>query len=746
MKKFVALKAYIVCTLILAVFVILPGCGGSAGGGHWNKELKSIEVTASLKSMASGTSQQFLATGIYTDDSKNDLTSSVTWTSSNTNVATVASNGVATAKGPGTTTITAADSATGKTLGTFELTVTGATLVRIEVTPFTSSIAPKSTQAFVAMGIFSDARAQDLTSTVSWKSSDLTIATISDPAAKGVATSLIPGVTTITATDPATGVISANATLTVNVAALVSIAVTTVNPANPSIALGTDVTFVATGLYTDGSQKVLPTSATWDSSAKNIATISTSGVASSKAIGETTITVTEVATGKTGTAKLTVTAATLKTIEIELSPVNASIALNTNQQFKAKGIFTDLSSQDLTSTVTWKSSDVTKATISNAIGSYGLATSKAAGQTDITAIDPASKIEKATTLTVTSAKLVSIAVTPAPMDLAVGETKQFTAMGTYDDLSTQELTKYVTWTKPIVSDIANLDNAGGLNGLATGLKVGGPVEITATDAATGISGKANLSVTAALSNPTAPVLGEAGRFVILASSAITTTGTTAISNGDLGIEDLKRSAYAGFTPTGSTGNFTVLTNGTSFGSDDANPAPFPYPLHYSTPVVGAPWTTTGAMLTQAKTDLGIAYKFLADDPNPGAATQVCAQELGGLTLTRGVYKTAQNVTITTGDLHLNAQGDPNAIFIFSIDGTLTTGAPGGSIILENGALAKNVYFRTGGTTVVGAGTFFKGNIFAWSQVNLLAGANLTGSMFAVTEQVTMISSTVTKAP
>ena len=80
------------------------------------------------------------------------------------------------------------------------------------------------------------------------------------------------------------------------------------------------------------------------------------------------------------------------------------------------------------------------------------------------------------------------------------------------------------------------------------------------------------------------------------------------------------------------------------------------------------------MLTQSKTDLGIAYTFLAANPNPGAPTQVCPTEPGGLTLTRGVYKTAANVTIETGTLYLDAQGDPDSVFIFSIDGTLTTGA------------------------------------------------------------------------
>jgi hypothetical protein len=281
----------------------------------------------------------------------------------------------------------------------------------------------------------------------------------------------------------------------------------------------------------------------------------------------------------------------------------------------------------------------------------------------------------------------------------------------------------------------------------------GPYTATITTGAKDLAGNAlavnkvwNFTVVAPLANPTAPVLGEAGRFVILASQAVTTTGVpaSAISNGDIGVEDQARSFITGFTDGAIAGNFTELTNGTSFASNDANPAPFPFPLHFATPVIGAPWTTTGAMITQAKTDLGIANVFLSALTNPTAPTQVCPIELGGQVLPRGHYLSNSNVTIT-GPLHLDAQGDPNAVFIFNIVGTLTTG-PTGNIILDNGALAKNVYWRTAGITTIAAGTSFKGNVFAGTQVNVLAGANVTGRLFAVTDRVTLISAIVTKAP
>lgn len=237
-----------------------------------------------------------------------------------------------------------------------------------------------------------------------------------------------------------------------------------------------------------------------------------------------------------------------------------------------------------------------------------------------------------------------------------------------------------------------------------------------------------------MAGPQPPELGVAGRFVVLASQKVTTTGTTAsaLSGGDMGILDQARSYYEGFTAGALPGKVNELTGGLSYAHDDTDPALIP-----------APYASTIAFLNQARTDLGIAYTFLAADPNPGAATQVCPIQLGSLVLTKGVYKTAVDVLLTTGPLHLDAQGDPNAVFIFSIGGNFTAGAPSGAIILDNGALAKNVYFRTGGATTIEAGTSFSGNVFAWSQVNVLNGANVTGRLFAVTNQVTLISDAVT---
>jgi hypothetical protein len=364
----------------------------------------------------------------------------------------------------------------------------------------------------------------------------------------------------------------------------------------------------------------------------------------------------------------------------------------------------------------------------------GLATGVSSGTSVITAaLDGQSGN---TTLTVTAATLESISVTPLNPSIVSGTTQQFAATGSYSDGSVADITASVIWSSGNTS-VATLNPSGSSNsGLATGVSPGTSLISAATD---GKSGNTTLTVTEPLANnPTSPSMGETVRFVILASQTITTTAGSELYDGDLGILDQARSYYAGFTNDVSPGHFVELTNGISYAPDDLESAGYVVPDGYA---------TIAAFLTQVKSDLGTAYTFLAADPNPSASTLVSPVELGTLTLTRGVYKTADNVTIQAGDLTLDAENDPDSVWIFSIAGTLTTNAinNGGNITLINGAQAKNVYWRTHETTVIGTDTLFQGNVFAWLQVNVLTGAEVIGRLFSVTAQVTLDANTVTKA-
>lgn len=434
--------------------------------------LTSITVNPANPSALVGSTQQFTATGTYSDGSTQDLTGTAAWNSSNTNVASV-SAGLASGLTAGTVTISATfGSVTGST--TLTVTVSPPTLLSISVTPANPSVAIGQNQQFVATGQYSDGSTQDLTTSVTWNSSQPSVAGIT---AAGVASGLGGGSTNISAV---LGAINASLTLNVNSLVLTSIAVT---PGNPSIALGTNQQLAATGTYADGSTLDLTTSATWSSSLTSVATVNTSGLAASASTGQTTITAT--AASIAGTSTLTVTPAAL--VSISITPAIPSIPLGTTEQFAATGTFTDGSTQNITGSLQWNSSNGSIATISNASGSVGLATSAATGNSSISATS--GSISASTTLTVGGAALVSIAVNPSSPSIALGTTQQFTATGTFTDGSNQDLTASATWDSGNTA-MATVSSRALATSVATGT-----VTISATLGA--ISGSTPLTVTPA---------------------------------------------------------------------------------------------------------------------------------------------------------------------------------------------------------------------------------------------------------
>ncbi len=265
----------IFAALVLCLSLTLAACGGGGGGGG-SATLVSIAVTPATSNIATGTTQQFTATGTYSDSTTQDLTASAAWSSSDTAVATVSSAGLAASVAVGSTTITATS---GSIDGTAVLTVTNATLASIAVTPANPSIVKGTTQQFTATGTFSDSTTQNLTTQVTWSSSDTGKATINSA---GFATSIAIGTTTITA---ASGSISGSTTLTI--ATLVSIAVT---PANASIVRSATRQFTATGTFSNSATQNLTTQVTWSSTTTSVATISTVGMVTPLSAGTTTIT------------------------------------------------------------------------------------------------------------------------------------------------------------------------------------------------------------------------------------------------------------------------------------------------------------------------------------------------------------------------------------------------------------------------------------------------------------------------
>ncbi len=165
--------------------------------------LNGIVVSPTDPTLPVGATMRFTATAYYNDQTTGDITTEVSWSSSDPSVATIDSSGLATAVAVGTTTITATSSMSNSYSGdpstsdSTTLTVTSAALLSISITPANPTLPPGTVQQFTATGTYSDGKGYDITSQVSWSSLDPSVATVSD---SGLATAVAAGTATVTAT------------------------------------------------------------------------------------------------------------------------------------------------------------------------------------------------------------------------------------------------------------------------------------------------------------------------------------------------------------------------------------------------------------------------------------------------------------------------------------------------------------------------------------------------------------------
>lgn len=472
--------------------------------------LNRIEVTPSTAMVPRGLSLQLTATGIFTDGSRADLTSSVAWSSSEPTRASVNASGLVSGLETGTSELSAAqDGITGR----LTVTVTSASVQNIVVTPVVTTLARGTRAVLTATATLSDTTTQDVTAQATWTSSEPTVASVD---ASGQVTALDVGTSTISA---ALQNVSGMMGVTVTDAVLTALSVT---PPSSTLPRGTSVDLTATGTFSDTTTQDLSTQVTWSSNAPAVAAVTSSGAVTALSLGTATITATSSSGSLMATADITVTAATLQMIQV--NPPNAMLALGLTRTFTATGIFSDTSTQDLTSQVVWSSSAPTTASVSNAMGTAGLVTALAVGPTTITATR--GTVSGSTPLTVTSATVVSLSVTPVAPSLAKGLTQQFTARGTFSDMSMQDVTTQVTWSTGTPS-VASVSNANGSEGMLTALGVGSSTVIATIN---GVMGQTNVNVTAAVMTridltPMSVTLAK-GRTQQLTATGVFTDSTT----------------------------------------------------------------------------------------------------------------------------------------------------------------------------------------------------------------------------
>jgi hypothetical protein len=194
--------SHYVFAAIALVTILLAGCGDFFVSSD---TLVSITVTPQNPTVQPAKTQQFTATGTLGDGTTKDVSSQATWTSSNTNIATISNTGLASTVAVGNTTISAAmNDVTGSTT----LTVSNQVISSIAITPANPTIAVGGTQQFVAIATLSDGTTSNVSSSVTWTSSNPAVATITNT---GLASALTAGSTTITATS---GSVTATTNLT----------------------------------------------------------------------------------------------------------------------------------------------------------------------------------------------------------------------------------------------------------------------------------------------------------------------------------------------------------------------------------------------------------------------------------------------------------------------------------------------------------------------------------------------------
>jgi hypothetical protein len=195
-------------------------------------------------------------------------------------------------------------------------------------------------------------------------------------------------------------------------------------------------------------------------------------------------------------------------------------------------------------------------------------------------------------------------------------------------------------------------------------------------------------------------LATASPFVVLGGSTVTNTGPSVL-NGDLGLSP--GTSLTGF-------GLPAIVNGATHAND--------------------------AVAAQAQADLVNAYNVAAGQPIP-PDNNLTGTDLGSRTLTPGAYGFSTSAQLT-GQLTLNAQGDPNAQFVFVIGSTLTT-ASASSVTLTNGASPCNVYWKVGSSATLGSGTAFIGNLMALASISLNNASTVVGRLLARNGQVSLIN-------
>ena len=695
-----------------------------------NPTLTSITITPGYPNITGG-SQQFTATGNYSDNSTQNLTTSVTWGSSNTAIASISntsgSQGLATSTGQ---------------VGATEITATSGSIIGATILQVSSNgnvLANPGLESGSGNWIHGQGGAG---------------AVLSNPANANTGSGYIElnlnGSTSVTQD----AMFSANGSNA-----------TTYYPVNP----GDTLTYGGWINAVVGNGRLTYTLAVYDSNKANPSYVSTS---SSAVTGNTWTQVTSTYTVPTGKAFVTFyahvynpstnttarfddaylfdTPATL--LSIAVTPNPKSMVAGTQQQYSATGTYTGGITEDLTASVAWSSDNAAVATVSNTSGTQGLVNAVTGGSANI--IATSGSVSGSASLTVTSSvTLIGFAITPSYPNIASG-TQQFTATGSYNDGSTQNLTNSVTWTSSNTS-VATISNTSGSQGRASSAGTVGATKITAAGTMTSatiltVSGSGNTLPNSSFeSGATNWAKSTAGTGGVTTNSVNANTGNNYAQLSLPGSPTSSQATYASATSSGGaalypisqgqiltfggwanlvTGNAKVTFNLALYDSNKSNP------VYVGTPAATTNnWTQLNATYT---VPAGRSYvKFYMQVYNPTTATTAWFDD-AYLLITPPVLQ-AITVTPNPASLLINKtqQFAATGTFTGGLTQDVTTSATWSS---SNTSVAtvSNAGGSQGIATGVTAGT---------ANITATSGSISGSAALTVTSSATIVGITVTPA-
>ncbi|MCY9871637.1 Ig-like domain-containing protein [Vibrio barjaei] len=418
--------------------------------------LDSLSISPVNKTVPAGVAVQYQAMALFSDASQQDVTKFGNWQSGTANVATIGSkSGNAATLSQGTTQISF--SYQGKSVQT-DLNVTNAVISSLQVTPKNLAKPVGTTGKYTATAYYSDGHSEDVTQLATWNSSNgRAVSIVMDGTDGGLATAKEIGTTQITASyqgiasfSKMRNTISDSTAATVTQVSVTDLVVT---PAKASVAAGNIQQYQAFALFSDGTSREVTDLASWQSSNNSVASINQKGLADSYQSGDVVVTATYAS--QQADALLNVTQAQLT--ELVVSPNKVTIPAGHQTKLQAVAVYSDGSSNDVTLQSVWTSMDQSVVQVETGNISAGTVHGLVLGQADVTA--KFGGMEQSSMITVSSATLTSVSISPANATIPKGTTQSYVLTAQYSDGSKRDVSTLSSWQSNN-TDIATINAFG----------------------------------------------------------------------------------------------------------------------------------------------------------------------------------------------------------------------------------------------------------------------------------------------